>query len=122
MSIAAEPSPIDFLARELAETSRITRQLSEAASEAVTTLFAQLPAGSERDALARLMLALQAQDRVEQRLDRLVAYTRRLDDPHTAVARETLARALHLDELVEAFVHHMDGREGGGRGDEIELF
>jgi len=122
MSTVAEPSPIDFLARELAETSRITRQLSEAASEAVTTLFAQLPAGSERDALARLMLALQAQDRVEQRLDRLVAYTRSLNEPHAAVARETLARALHLDELVEAFLAHMDGREGAGRGEDVELF
>lgn len=107
------PSPIDFLATEIAETSRLTRELTAAAGNAIAALAERTANGHERQALHRLMVALQAQDRVEQRLMRLEAFARSLGRGTASdIASATLREALQLDELVTAFEHHMNQKPG----------
>jgi hypothetical protein len=119
------PCPIAFLASELAETSRLTTELARSAGGAVESLAAHLPAGADRGAIDRLMVALQAQDRVQQRLARLEAYARAFDGRVAAgVAHDALADALQLDELVRAFERHL-GRAADAADDsrdDVELF
>jgi hypothetical protein len=112
-----------FLAGEIAETSRLTRELTGAAGRAIAALAGHEADPATRDALRSLMMALQAQDRVEQRLDRLEAFARAIDPARTA-AHDALRRALGLDELVRSFERHMGaGRVPAAAAEtEIELF
>lgn len=120
-------SPLVFLADEIAETSRLTRELTAAAGHAIAALAEQAGDGETRDALHRLMIALQAQDRVEQRLARLGAFAKTLNGGPADLAHGTIRRTLQLDELVSAFERHVahgDGARGADRRaeDEVELF
>jgi hypothetical protein len=110
-----------FLAGEIAETSRLTRELTGAAGRAIAALAGQERDAATRDALRSLMMALQAQDRVEQRLARLEAFARAID-PARAAAHDALRRALGLDELVQSFERHMGGAPAAAAQTEIELF
>lgn len=120
------PCPIEFLATEIAETSRLTRELTAAAGTAIAVLAEHASDESDSAALHRLMVALQAQDRVEQRLSRLEAYARQLDaTPGVRAALDTLENALVLDELVTAFQKHMGVENVAAveqASDEVELF
>lgn len=121
-------SPLVFLADEIAETSRLTRELTAAAGHAIAALAEQAGDDETRDALHRLMIALQAQDRVEQRLARLGAFAKTLHGTSANLAHGTVRRTLHLDELVAAFERHIARSSGGARApeqpaeDEVELF
>ena len=121
------PSPFAFLADEIAETSRLTRELTAAAGHAIATLAEQTGDEETRHALHRLMIALQAQDRVEQRLSRLGAFAKTLGAGTNGLAQDTMRRTLALDELVAAFERHMGrvavaGGNGSSAQDEVELF
>lgn len=121
-------SPLAFLADEIAETSRLTRELTAAAGHAIATLAEQAGDDETRDVLHRLMIALQAQDRVEQRLTRLGAFAKTLEGDSAALAHGTIRRTLQLDELVAAFERHIGKGNGAGptpeqpTEDEVELF
>lgn len=115
-------SPIEFLAAEIGETSRLTRELTAAAGHAIAALAETAANGPERDALHRLIVAVQAQDRVEQRLMRLEAYARALHGGASGATPDTLRSALVLDELVQSFERHHGGRRDGGDESDVELF
>jgi hypothetical protein len=134
MPTSTIPRPAEFLAVEIGETSRLTRELTAAAGNAIATLAECAPNGPKRQALHRLMVALQAQDRVEQRLVRLEAFARALDG-HLASqgAPAALRDSLQLDELLAALDRHMAKSRGCGEGEglpamgrpngnEIEMF
>lgn len=120
------PCPIAFLATEIGETSRLTRELTAAAGTAIAALAERATDPADREALHRLMVALQAQDRVEQRLSRLEAYARHLDGTPTAdAALDTMRGALVLDELVASFERHMGLQSGTAAeqaSEDVELF
>lgn len=95
---------VRFLADEIRETARLTRFLAQAASHAIQTLHEKPGENATRLAIDNLMLALQSQDRIEQRLSRLADYTRQLEPSGFAeIASETAKHSLVLDELVNAF-------------------
>ncbi len=107
-----------FLAEEIRETARLTRFLAQAASHAIETFSGQSGAGAKGEnatklALDNLMMALQSQDRIEQRLSRLADYARRLEEPDgfAGLASETAKKSLVLDELVNAFEQRARGTD-----------
>jgi hypothetical protein len=110
-----------FLASAISETSALTRDLATSAGRAAAALADTMIDPAAQRAVGDLLVALQTQDRVEQRLARLEAYARELSGatPDDAV----LARALHLDELVIAFRRHRGETVDVARAmDEDELF
>lgn len=122
MPQSALKSPIEFLAAEIGETSRLTRELTAAAGHAIAALAERTAKGPERDALHRLIVAVQAQDRVEQRLMRLEAYARALHTDSGHATPDALRRALVLDELVQSFERHHGHHRDGSHEVDVELF
>jgi hypothetical protein len=120
-------SPLVFLADEISETSRLTRELTAAAGHAIATLAENAGDDETRDVLHRLMIALQAQDRVEQRLTRLGQLAKTLEGGAVELAHGTICRTLHLDELITAFERHVERSSGAKTTkqptqDDVELF
>lgn len=102
--VSASFCPVLFLAGAISETSALTRDLAASAGRAAAALADTMVDPAAQRAVGELLVALQAQDRVEQRLARLEAYARALSGAPADDA--VLSRALHLDELVTAFRRH----------------
>lgn len=112
------------LARELDETARQTGEMTAEIIDALAQLGpAAKGAKAERDAaVQRIVVAVQAQDRIEQRCQNLANAVRALIENDQAIDHpgfDEIWRSLKLDELA---IPEMSGIAAVEEHGEIELF
>ncbi|MCB9992354.1 MAG: hypothetical protein H6873_01720 [Hyphomicrobiaceae bacterium] len=114
--------PLARLRKELTETIRQSREMAEAI-DTVLTLLLEDPDGSEttrKQMSDRIIVGLQAQDRLEQRCRNIEKIIDLLERSHSfkAVDNETAWAALALDELAKP---ELSGK-GTEHSGEVEFF
>lgn len=112
------------LARELGETARQTGEMAAEINEALHNLGAPAPgdAGTRERAMQRIVIALQAQDRIEQRCQNLAKAVQALAVASPGNSHEQFEEiwsSLNLDELAVAEMSGIAARVESG---ECELF
>jgi hypothetical protein len=116
--------PLDRLATELEETARQTAEMVSGITEALAALSddTMSPEAAKAEAILRIVIALQGQDRIEQRCRNIAHAVRQFAHvPHDApeAAFDDIWASLSLDELRLVSMSGIAATEIHG---EVELF